>query len=373
MDITQDNNNIKGVKTYAELIVLKDEIVNILNFPKLENHYTVAVGGGFSSGKSTFLNQVLGLKNILPTDTNPTTSISSYITSASEDNFLGLNNFNNIIKLDKEAIQAISHAFNKKYKLSFSHILKLIMIEQKDFKYKNLVFLDTPGYSKSDSMESVNNTDENVAREHLRTTDFLIWLVDCQTPISSSDMKFIQTLELEHPILVVLNKADKKTPNDVESLVTKTRENLISQNIPFFDVVGYSSSKDIEFSPSQSVIKSYLDRVAQATTGTKIIKRVDDIFKLYIDYFDSQLLEYRTTRGVLNEMILKDAINEDYLDEIITLSGKRIKQIKHIENTKKKVLSLAKELNEVIVELLNTNNIRAPLKTLVTLRGSQKR
>jgi len=357
ISITRDNNNEEGVSTYSNLILLKDELVNILNFPKLENHYTVAVGGGFSSGKSTFLNQVLGLENILPTDTNPTTSISSYITSGGEDKFFGLNNFNNIINLDREAIQAISHAFNKKYSLSFSHILKLIMIEQKDFKYKNLVFLDTPGYSKSDSMDRVNNTDENVAREHLKTTDFLIWLVDCQTPISSSDMQFIKTLELEHPVLVVLNKADKKTLKDIDALVAKTKENLISQEIPFFDVIGYSSSKDIEFSSSQNVIKTYLDKVANATTGTKIIKRADEIFKLYIDYFDSRLVEYRTTRKILNEMILKDAIDEEFLDEITALSGKRVKQIKHIENAKKKISGLGKELNEVIVELLKESNI----------------
>ena len=357
MDISQNDSNTTGVKTYTQLVALKEDMISILNFPKLENHYTVAVGGGFSSGKSTFFNQILGLKDVLPTDTNPSTSISSYIVKGDEDNFSALNNFNNIISLDKEAIHAISHAFKKQYDVSFSHILKLISIEQKELKYENLVFLDTPGYSKSDSADKENNTDENIARDHLRTTDFLIWLVDCQTPISDTDMKFIKTLELSHPILVVLNKADKKLPKDVEALVLKTKENLISQDIPFFDVVGYSSSKDIEYSPSQNVINTYLNTIASKSIGTKILKRATDIFKTYIDYYDSQLVEYRTTRGILNEMIMKDAIDEEYLEQITALSSKRIKQIKHIGNSKKAILKLDKKLNETMKSLLEKNGI----------------
>lgn len=357
MNISQNDNNTTGVKTYTELVKLKEDLINILNFPKLENHYTVAVGGGFSSGKSTFFNQVLGLKDILPTDTNPTTSISSYITKSDKDSFNALNNFNNVISLDKESIQAISHAFKKQYDVSFSHILKLISIEQKDLMYDNLVFLDTPGYSKSDSMDKENNTDENIARDHLRTTDFLIWLVDCQTPISSTDMNFIKTLELSHPILVVLNKADKKLPKDIEALVSKSKENLIAQEIPFFDVVGYSSSKDIEYSSSQSVIKTYLDTVSSHNIGTKILKKITKVFQNYVDYYDSQLMDYRTTRGILNEMIMKDAVEEEYLDEITSLSSKRVKKIKHVENSKKTILKLHEKLNKIIVDLLANNNI----------------
>lgn len=357
VEISQNDSNTTGVRTYTQLLALKDDIINILTFPKLENHYTVAVGGSFSSGKSTFLNKILGLQDVLPTDTNPTTSISSYITKGESDKYLALNNYNNIISLDKEAIQAISHAFKKKYDVSFSHILKLISIEQKDLKYDNLVFLDTPGYSKSDSMNKEDNTDENIARDHLKTTDFLIWLVDCQTPISNTDMQFLKTLGLKQPILVVLNKADKKLEKDVKALVKKTKENLLSQNIPFVDVIGYSSSKNIEYSPTQKVIQTYLNTIASKSIGTKILKRTTDIFKAYIDYYDSQLLEYRTTRGVLNKMIMEDAVNEEYLDEITTLSSKRIKQIKHIENSKKLVLELHAKLDDIITQLLRENNI----------------
>lgn len=351
MILSQNDTNKMGVRVYKELLSLRDDIINITSFSKLENHYTVAVGGSFSAGKSTFLNKVLGLDGVLPTDTNPTTSISSYITKGKEESFTALNNFNNIIKLDKEAIQAISHAFHKRYDVSFSHILKLISIEHPRLKYDNLVFLDTPGYSKSDDI------DENVAKEHLRNTDFLIWLVEAQTPISSSDMAFIKTLNLQHPLLVVLNKADKKTPQDRDALVQKTRENLKENKIPFFDVVAYSSAEDIEYSNSQNIIQTYLNTISQNERGTKILHNLNDVFKLYIDYYDSQLIQYRETRGLFNEILLKEAVEDEYMSKIQTLSSKIIKQIQDIEKSKKSVIKLNEKFYEILMQLLNENGI----------------
>jgi len=349
--ISQKDSNEMGVKTYKDLENLRDDIVNIFNFPMLENSYTVAVGGSFSAGKSTFLNRVLGLKDILPTDTNPTTSIPAYIVNGSSENFFALNNFNNVIKLDREAIGAISHAFNKKYSVSFSHIIKFLFIEQSGLKYENIVFLDTPGYSKSENQKE--SSDENIAREHLRNTDFLIWLVDSHSHMSGSDLEFIKSLDLAHPILVVLNKADKRTQKEIDDMVENMKKSLKSSGISFYDVVGYSSLKDLEYSKSKNVIKSYLSTISKAKNGTKIVKNVNSVFKRYIDYYDSKLFEYRTTRVVLSEMMMKDVISDEtYLKEIDRLNKKRVKQIKDIESSKKEVLKLQKRLEDVILKIL---------------------
>ena len=350
-ELSQKDTNKMGVRVYNELQSLKSDIINIVSFAKLENHYTVAVGGSFSAGKSTFLNRVLGLDRVLPTDTNPSTSISSYIAKGEQESFMALNKFNNIIKLDKEAIQAISHAFNKHYGLSFSHVLKLISIEHPKLKYDNLLFLDTPGYSKSDDI------DENVARDHLRNTDFLIWLVEAQTPISSSDMAFIQTLNLQHPLLVVLNKADKRTPKDLEALVQKTKENLIENKIMFYDVVAYSSAKDAEYSDAREVIDSYLATIASHTRGTKIVKNLEEAFRLYRDYYDSQLIHLRETRGVFNAILMQDAVQESYLENLQILSSRAIKQIREIEESKKLLEKLQERYKDILINLLQENSI----------------
>ncbi|OOP92821.1 ATPase, partial [Helicobacter pylori] len=57
---------------------IKKELQLVASYPSLFQKTIVAVGGGFSAGKSTFLNNLLGLKLKLPEDMNPTTAIPTY-------------------------------------------------------------------------------------------------------------------------------------------------------------------------------------------------------------------------------------------------------------------------------------------------------
>ena len=54
-------------------------------YEKLIGKNVVALGGGFSSGKSSFLNSLIG-KKILPQDINPSTSVPAYIVNGKETN-----------------------------------------------------------------------------------------------------------------------------------------------------------------------------------------------------------------------------------------------------------------------------------------------
>ncbi|GAA6872911.1 hypothetical protein HpHNI6_09170 [Helicobacter pylori] len=49
---------------------IQKELQLVASYPSLFQKTMVAVGGGFSAGKSTFLNNLLGLKLKLPEDTN---------------------------------------------------------------------------------------------------------------------------------------------------------------------------------------------------------------------------------------------------------------------------------------------------------------
>lgn len=59
----------------------------------------VAIGGGFSSGKSSFLNSFLGGESLLPIDTLPTTAVPAYLISGTEEKASGLNLFRERISL----------------------------------------------------------------------------------------------------------------------------------------------------------------------------------------------------------------------------------------------------------------------------------
>ncbi|MGK5091741.1 dynamin family protein [Deltaproteobacteria bacterium TL4] len=251
LTLSKDDEAPGGADTYADLQKAYDDLEALVSFPQFENHTIVAVGGCFSSGKSCFLNSLLEETNLLPSDTTPTTSIPTYIMAGNEDAFYALNKHQNKVVIDRDALDAITHQFLTHYKVSFSHILRILTVERKNFKHPNLMFLDTPGYSKSDHLKrKEDNTDENIAREHLRNADFLIWLMDIQNgTVPQTDIEFIKSLQFKKPILFIFNKADKKPAKDVTNIIEVASKNLSKQEIQVYDVIGYSSNEIREYSP----------------------------------------------------------------------------------------------------------------------------
>ncbi|TOP04250.1 hypothetical protein CGH23_23845, partial [Vibrio parahaemolyticus] len=167
-----------------------------------------------------------------------------------------LNFFGKKTEIDEHAVKAICHAFNKKYRVTFSHILQMIAVEREVFHYGNLIFLDTPGYSKSDNQKKI---DENIARTHLRAADYLIWLVDSQSgTVPQQDINFLQGLELEQPVLVVMSKTDKKLESEVKSIIEVAKVDLEHAEISFVDVIGYSSVENMEISAHGDRLKEFL-------------------------------------------------------------------------------------------------------------------
>ncbi len=358
--LTEKDKCPGSAETYSKLQKSFQDLEDIVNFPELENKFTIAVGGQFSAGKSKFLNSLFNTKKLLPTDTSATTSIPTYILSGKNDSVFALNNFQSKSIIDDDALHSISHAFKEKYNLSFSHILKLIIVERKDFKWKNVSFLDTPGYSKADSVKSrADNTDENIAREHLRVADYLIWLIDIQNgTIPQEDIQFIQTLQFDEPILFVINKADKKTHKQLNNIINVTKKDLQKNGIKFHDVIGYSSMKNIEYPKSKKVLIPFIKMINQKKAGTVIIKRFEAIFEDYLNFHKSEAEFLRVNRKITNDAVL-DAYNEEKdVDKFKHLTRKQQKDIKAITNSEKDFAKLHLKIEALIKKIFSELNIK---------------
>ena len=61
-------------------------------YDKLIGKNIIALGGGFSSGKSSFLNALMG-KPVLPADIDPSTSVPTYIVKGETHEVSGINIF----------------------------------------------------------------------------------------------------------------------------------------------------------------------------------------------------------------------------------------------------------------------------------------
>ncbi|WP_116645226.1 dynamin family protein [Salinivibrio sp. HTSP] len=306
---TEQGENTSGATAYARLLKWFDLLKEAAYFPQLQQSHTVAVGGSFSAGKTRFLNTVLGCPSLLPVDTTPTTSIPTFLFKGDQNRIDALNFYGKKTEINEDAIKAICHAFNKKYQVTFSHILQMMAVERETFNYANLIFLDTPGYSKSDNEKKI---DENISRQHLRVSDYLIWLVDSQNgTVPQQDIDFLQSLDLDSPVLFVISKADKKLESEVKGIITQAKEDLDNAEIDYLDVIGYSAVDDKEVSEHGGRLKEFLNHVNRGSEGSTLKWQLSKIFDEYHREYLATQQTLKLTVGTLNELIFDEKLTGD--------------------------------------------------------------
>lgn len=235
---------------FNELLTLLSDLRDLVEFPHLANKNVLAVGGGFSSGKSGFLNSILGEEELLPEGIRETTAIPTYLTHADEESILSLNTFDRTQRLTRSELMSISHAFNagqsNDAKIQFYHILKLIQIQSPCMRWGNIALLDTPGYSKPNIGDEASagteagNTDEEKAREHLSLADHLIWSIAGKDGVlQGPDIAFLRDkVKWDRPLYLLINKCDELARSDVQGIFEGS---LAAARTAGFEIAGASA------------------------------------------------------------------------------------------------------------------------------------
>jgi GTPase Era involved in 16S rRNA processing len=395
--LAKTDDNSLSATAYVQLQQLLQQLSELAAFPHLEKYYTIAVGGSFSAGKSRFLNSVLGCPSLLPTDTTPTTSIPTYISQGNINSISALNFYRKKTTIDEEALKAICHAFNDKFSVTFSHLLQLISVERESFKYPNLVFLDTPGYSKADNVvvqgtvqsavkANENNTnnptnnakqcsDENIAREHLTRADYLIWLVDQQNgTVPQHDIEFIKGLALNQPVLVVISKADKKTPSEIDKIIAAAKTSLDRADIVYLDVIAYSAKKSEEYSPTQKILTNLLTQISQGKSGSTVLWQLNTLFSNYINCYKTKHHELSLTNATLNELAFDEGISDENKTHFNDIKKKTKEELAALTRQQKLAEKIHLQLSEQIEFLCAQVGVKTTLKpSVVALKSLHKK
>ena len=192
---------------------------------------TIAVGGGFSSGKSSFLNSLTGIGNILPTGIEPVSMINTYLNCSNTTNKLivkGRNVKKNLVLLDKEVLDCIQHS--SKSKVYVATVLDTLYIDIPSAGNPNhidgLTFVDTPGYNNSEAANVENSTtDRDTAVKALSSADAIIWCIDIETgTITQRDIEVLNDAigdNEETSLLIVFTKMDKKPEGEVNDILER--------------------------------------------------------------------------------------------------------------------------------------------------------
>jgi len=280
-------------------------------FPSLAQKFVVAFGGGFSAGKSSLINALLG-KRLLVTEVDPTTSLPTYLLRGDEDAINALNYFGLHIRLGDEEFLSLTHDEVERYGSNVSRLLRSAIISRSDFPWQNLALIDTPGYTKHEDKRHSKRTDEHIARTQLNSAQAIVWLIDArQGCITEDDIKFLATLRPEIPRLIAVSRADQKSAEDIASIIAGIRTTLEKRNLQFIDVVAVSARKK-EWPPTP--ILEQLGRWNSAGRELRFGHNFKHQFTRYIRYLEDGRLQAQQHFNRLNRILAladEEAVQQD--------------------------------------------------------------
>ncbi len=308
-----------------------------LSLSENTNHTQIVVAGGFSSGKSSFLNNLTGSVGLLPTGVEPTSVVKTYLYCSGNCKSVavrGVNHKNTVVDLDKNVLQALQHS-NKNVALA-SVLDKLFVEVPANNTLSGIAFIDTPGYNNSDKANASNGkTDRETAMEAMEEGNVLLWLVDIERgTITTDDIQMIK--EFEGKKVFIFNKADKKSLSDCQSIV-KAAARIILQSFPaeeVIDILAYTTRDNkICFSHNGfSQIEAIIAKCKTAGNGESNIERYK---KEVRDLFDDEIIASRNAIKDYEERY-KEAVDD------------KAKWEKNLESRKNS--TLVEDLKEVLID-----------------------
>lgn len=289
-------NNRRELYNFDLLVDIRkqlSEIVQELLAHENTNDTQVVVAGGFSAGKSSFLNALTGAGDLLPTGIDPCSMVQTYLYCSAKTPEIvvkGINLKDAVVLLDKDILQSIQH--ESKSKVYLASVLDKLFVEVPSDRLDGFVFIDTPGYNNSDKKNVTNNsTDEETAKDAINRGNVLLWVIDAGGgTIPKKDMEmirdFVQNGE-DRKIAVIFNKADKKGEHEIPKIVRDAYSMISDLGNAVIDVLGFSSQENrIYYSYRGYDMPRLLNELRRSGTGNSGIQQREAAL---LELFDDEI------------------------------------------------------------------------------------
>ncbi len=330
---------------------IKKELQLVASYPSLFQKTIVAVGGGFSTGKSTFLNNLLGLKLKLPEHIDPTTAIPTYCLKGKKEVLMGFSQNGGMVELPH---LTFDHQFLKSLGFNLKEIMPFMLLSAPSVPFEFLCFIDTPGYNPGN--QGYTGGDEQASKESLKHAKHILWLISCERGgIGSDDLEFLQELYEEgKQVFIVLSRADRRTKRQLEEVAKKIRETLKDHGIEFLGIGAYSvtrhqevkefSEKSPVFDSLEKFLKKLNKRSEKQNEILSVLYEVHLMYEKAIEQDANQFKRYqKALHSVRLDLMQKgfDDFNDDIFNRIESLK----KEFSEKEESKRENLA---QLNKVI-------------------------
>lgn len=347
------------------------DIKNALASHDNTNATQVVVAGAYSSGKSTFLNTILGHNGLLPTGVEPVSIVNTFIYCSKvikEVSVTGINLKDVLVQLDSDVLQCIQHASKSKVYLA-SVLDKLIIEYPANDLTEGLSFIDTPGYNKSDKKNDSNGkTDEETMRQALGKGNVLFWIVDSEDgTVGETGCQMINHFLEEHEngkVLIVFNKSDKKGSDIKNVLNDAARKFKVGQDSHYIDVIGFSSTDNafLSFKGYKS-LKDVFQQVRNCSTGysdvQKIMNDVKWLFDNRIEWHENEKKDWsellNSEKKEKNENYkFKHNVTEDLKSDAEIFEGVIVNSYNEVLNAARNMTRIASDFYDDIFEHFKT-------------------
>ncbi|WQW27531.1 acyl carrier protein [Helicobacter pylori] len=332
---------------------IQKELQLVASYPSLFQKTIVAVGGGFSAGKSTFLNNLLGLKLKLPEHINPTTAIPTYCLKGKKEVLMGFSQNGGMVELPH---LAFDHQFLKSLGFNLKEIMPFMLLSAPSVPFKFLCFIDTPGFNPGN--QGYTGGDKEASKESLKHAKHILWLISCERGgIESDDLEFLQELYEEgKQVFIVLSRADRRTKSQLEEVAIKIKETLKDNGIEFLGICAYSATRYQEykeFSEKSHVFNSleeFLMKLNQRSEKqNEILESLYEVHSMYEKAIKQDANRFKRYQSELRSVGL-DLMQkgfDDFNDKIF----------RRIENLKKEFAEQERSKRESLVQLNQVINL----------------
>lgn len=298
-------------KALTMLQSIEQELALLVSFPEVRERTIVGIVGGFSSGKSEFINSFIDDPQVrLAVGMLPVTAIPSYVLATDKRSIRGYSVSGGHIELDVDFYKNISHAFIN----SFSFDLKSLMpfmcvgVPMKAECFSNICFIDTPGYNPPSTAAEYSQGDRRTAVQFSQQAASIVWLIglDSNGTVPDSDLEFIQQIGVDdRSVYVVLTKADLKSIEDIEDILDEVQDRLDDEGIQISGMSAYSSTLRDEIAFRKvSLLEHFTLINLRGDSQLHLEKRLAEVFDMYEEAIQADISALQAQRAAINSLHL---------------------------------------------------------------------
>lgn len=304
----------------------------------------IAVLGQFSSGKSSFLNALIG-ENILPTGVVPVTAKPTYIA------FAPTLSFKAIYEDGSEEFISASELKNFVDQREFLQSVKYLSIGVPNKLLKRVSFIDTPG------LNSRSTADTQETLDVIKNASGLIWISLIDNAARKSEKDELNSLpsELRATSICLLNQKDKLNADEILRVLEHakiTYDNYFGAVIPIsakmhlnggdddgfdavFDFIDQIVQKNDEF-VAKSCENILLSLKKQESRTIEILSELENIFENFDEIVNSRFIdlesEYKNEFALLFGELKQNAalIASEISDNLHTQKGEYFREKKGV-------------------------------------------